>query len=111
MDVSDVNAISRRNTGNCGVTEVRTKTVALLKRLYRQRSVGQKLRVIAVLNDATRTSHVGAPDERTVAMLVQNTVGVLGFYEGADKHRATATVRGELNRTHTGYITTLRVRH
>lgn len=65
-----------------GVEEVRRKAVALLKRLYRQaRSVGQKVRVIAVLNNATRPSHVGALDESTAAMLAQNTVDVLSFYE------------------------------
>lgn len=65
-----------------GVEEVRAKTITLLKRLYRQaRSYGQKLRVIAVLNDATRPSHMGKPNERTAAMLVQNTVDVLNFYE------------------------------
>lgn len=65
-----------------GVEETRTKTVALLKRLYRQvRSVGQKLSVITVLNDATRPSLDGVPDESTAAMLAQNSVDVLCFYE------------------------------
>ena len=65
-----------------GVEEVRAKTVDLLKRLYHEvQSIGEKLRVIAVLNNATKSSRAGALDEGTSAMLTRNTVHVLCFYE------------------------------
>ena len=65
-----------------GVAEVRAKTVALLKRLYRQvQSNSHKQSVIAALNNATIPSHVGTPDQEHMAMLAQNTIDVLRFYE------------------------------
>jgi len=76
------------------VSQVRARTVTLLKRIYRlAETIGERLRVLSVLNDATRPSHAGSTDEGAGNMLAQNAVEVLQFYADLVKSEALQIVQ------------------
>ncbi len=67
--------------GMPSVADVRSRTIGLLKRLYKICSgMPHKLRIIAVLQEATRAPHVGQADEATKKMISENAIDVLTFY-------------------------------
>jgi hypothetical protein len=64
------------------ISEIRLRSIQLLKRLYRLAStISQRVAIIAVLHDATRMHDVNTVDQKVSGMIVRDAEEVLAFYE------------------------------
>ncbi|MGH7184630.1 MAG: hypothetical protein ACREJN_22005, partial [Nitrospiraceae bacterium] len=63
------------------IEDIRRRSIQLLKRMYgNATAASQKLEIIRVLNEATRTHGLGPINEHTANMIVRDSVEVLNFY-------------------------------
>jgi hypothetical protein len=67
--------------GHPSVAEIRFRSINLLKRMYElAKTLPEKLQVIAVLNNATRTHMDGKIDKEISDMIVRDNIDVLSFF-------------------------------
>ena len=74
--------ISRGATPAPAVTEIRLRSIQLLRRLHGvAATIGEKLAVVNALHDATRSHGLDVDNEQVSAMIVRDSAEVLSFYE------------------------------